>query len=341
MEANCIDCVTNQWELASLIYHDNITALDIFTDHGVLPTDVNCGKCGKPAKLVCGPDDRLMWRCYGKYRPSPKRKPVKCNFKSSHFKGTFLHNAKLEEWQVLGFIAVWLDKRFKHSYATTNLNISYNASVDWRSMCSEVTQFWLNNQDQIGGNNIVVEIDETLIVRRKHGVGRILQQVWLFGGIERVTKKWFIVPLLGDINTNVSEKRSKDILIPYIVKYIRPGSVVYSDQWKAYQSLIDYGYIHGTVNHKVNFVHPSDPECHTQNIERMWRDVKEYLKRPGMRRAYLRQYLSRYLFVKTYGEGSFHQFLIQASRLYPPQGDIVPNIIKAPEDESDDDSEDE
>ena len=80
-------------------------------------------------------------------------------------------------------------------------------------MCSEVTQYWPNNQDQIGGNNIAAEIDQTLIVRRKHGVGPILQQAWLFGGIERVTKTLFIVPLLNDSDTNVSEKRSKDILL--------------------------------------------------------------------------------------------------------------------------------
>ena len=101
MEVNCTECVTGQWELASLIYQDNVAALDIFTDHGVLPTDVNCDKCGKPAKLVCGPDDRLIWRCYRTYRPSPKRKPVRCHFKSSHFKGTFLPVENLPHWTLI------------------------------------------------------------------------------------------------------------------------------------------------------------------------------------------------------------------------------------------------
>lgn len=115
----------------------------------------------------------------------------------------------------------------KHSHILMPLASwkSQYACVDWRSMCSEVTQLWLNNQEQIEGNNIVVETDETLLVRRKRGVGRIPQQVWVFGGIERVTKKRFIVPLLDEIDTNVSEPRSKDILIPYILKYIWPDSI--------------------------------------------------------------------------------------------------------------------
>lgn len=46
------------------------------------------------------------------------------------------------------------------------------------------------------------------------------------------------------------------------------------------------------------------------------------------------------LFIETYGDRSFHEFLIQASNLYQPQGDIVPKIVNAPQDD-DDDSEDE
>lgn len=64
----------------------------------------------------------------------------------------------------------------------TGLKISSRTSVDWRSFCSEVTDFWFTEQESIGGPGIVVEIDETLIVRRKYGRGRVLSQVWLFGG---------------------------------------------------------------------------------------------------------------------------------------------------------------
>ena len=69
------------------------------------------------------------------------------------------------------------------------LNISSKTSVDWRSFCSEVCSNWFLNQEQIGGEGVEVEIDETQFVRKKYERGRLLNHIWLFGGIERVTKK--------------------------------------------------------------------------------------------------------------------------------------------------------
>ena len=40
----------------------------------------------------------------------------------------------------------------------------------------------------------------------------------------------------------VVEKRSEEILIPIILKHIRPGSTIISDCWKSYSKLKDYGY---------------------------------------------------------------------------------------------------
>jgi len=70
-----------------------------------------------------------------------------------------------------------------------------------------------------------VEIDETLIVRRKYERGRILSQIWLFGGIELASKRRFIVPLTGD----VWEKRDRATLLPLIWECRKSGSVIYSD----------------------------------------------------------------------------------------------------------------
>ena len=39
-----------------------------------------------------------------------------------------------------------------------------------------------------------------------------------------------------------------------IQDYIRPGTVIYSDEWRAYSQLNTLGYEHRTVNHSKNFV---------------------------------------------------------------------------------------
>ena len=70
------------------------------------------------------------------------------------------------------------------------------------------------------------------------------------------------------------ENRSRLILRPIILKYVRPGSQVISDCWRAYDRLAHDGYIHYQVNHKRYFVHPGNG-AHTQHIERACRSCKE------------------------------------------------------------------
>ena len=39
-------------------------------------------------------------------------------------------------------------------------------------------------------------------------------------------------------------------------QYVRHGTTIYTDLWRAYDSLDWCGYIHGTVNHSQNFMDP-------------------------------------------------------------------------------------
>ena len=90
---------------------------------------------------------------------------------------------------------------------------------------------------------------------------------------------------------------------------------------RAYNKIAELGYVHKCVNHSENFVDPDDNTIHTQNIERLWRDLKEWMQRPGNRLQYFKQYISRYIFLHKYPEDQLLHFFISASCLYPPQGD--------------------
>ena len=57
-----------------------------------------------------------------------------------------------------------------------------------------------------------------------------MMQIWLFGGIERVSKR-FAIALTG----KVGDKREKATLVPLIQKYIYKGSIIYSDCWGQYR----------------------------------------------------------------------------------------------------------
>jgi len=47
-----------------------------------------------------------------------------------------------------------------------------------------MNQWLINKQSQIGGNGLIVEIDETKFGRRKYNRGRLITGQWFFGDIK-------------------------------------------------------------------------------------------------------------------------------------------------------------
>lgn len=286
----------------------------ILRAHGVLPTEVVCPRCQTPCSHFTSPNN--VWICNNTVPIPHTRRRKRCNFSVSDRKGSFLQRIKLPTDKLIMFITMFLSNMWEHRAARLELDICIKTSVDWRSMCSEVLINWVGNQEPIGGEGVVVEIDESVLVKRKYNKGRPLSQVWVFGGIERLSKKKFIIPLLDG---NESMRRDKETLIPLIQRYIKPGSIIMSDCWAAYSRLSELGYRHHQINHSENFVDPSDETIHTQCIERLWGSLKKKCKRPGMKKLYLRQYISRFLFLEAYEpEERLHIFLIEAKKFYPP-----------------------
>ena len=307
-------------------------AIDFFRQHKVLPLSVECPKCN--SNLVFRPD-KHQWYCNSSVRVPKTKRRRRCGYVVSDFKGSFLDETHLPPWKVLLFVNHWVRKIWDHHTVINSLKISSATSVDWRSFCSEVTEYAFDNQEAIGGEGVIVEIDESHFGKRKFDRGRPLSNIWVFGGIERVSKASFIIPLVEPL----PRERTADNLIPLIIKYIKPQSVIISDKWRAYNKLDQLGYVHKSVNHSDNFVDPEDPSVHTQNIERLWRDIKEWLKRPGNRSVYFKQYISRYLFIHKYPEDQvLHHFFLTASQLYPPQGDRQRPSRQDEEDEEDEES---
>ena len=126
----------------------------------------------------------------------------------------------------------------------SELEISHTTVVDWYNFCRETCIGVLEQSDVtvIGGPGITVEIDESKFVKRKYHRGKHVDRVWVYGGVETENKENYFFYFFS-----VVEKRSEEILIPIILKHIRPGSTIISDCWKSYSKFKDYGYNHMTA----------------------------------------------------------------------------------------------
>lgn len=66
----------------------------------------------------------------------------------------------------------------------------------------------------------------------------------------------------------VVPRRDAQTLTEVIRQFIRPGSLIYSDMWRAYNGLPDeegMNWVHEVVNHSIEFV--TDEGVHTNTIE--------------------------------------------------------------------------
>jgi hypothetical protein len=145
----------------------------------------------------------------------------------------------------------------------TQVNIENHTIADWcqflRDVCSNDL---LANPQVLGGPGHTVAIDDSVIAKRKPGnaQGRPVPQQWVFGGVDLVTKNFFM---------QLVPARDAATLIPIIQQNILPGTTIWSDEWAAYNGLGGLGYVHQTVNHSQMYVDPVTG-CHTNNIESRW-----------------------------------------------------------------------
>ena len=114
-----------------------------------------------------------------------------------------------------------------------------------------------------------VEVDESYFGKRKTGqykTGTVQGQVPVFGLKERKS---------GLVVATVVPSTKGDYLIPLIQKYVKPGTIIYTDGFGAYYHLKKYGYRHRVVLHDYTFV--AQGKVHTNGIESFWAYTKHLL----------------------------------------------------------------
>jgi transposase len=127
-----------------------------------------------------------------------------------------------------------------------------------------------------------IEIDESYFGPRNKGRrGRGTAKIPVFGILKRH----------GKVYTQIIKHAGKSEIRPIILKLIRKGSILYSDDWSAYRGLVFNGYQHYKVNH-VHHEFSKKGNQHINSIESFWAFSKRrLLKFNGIRRKDFYYYL--------------------------------------------------
>ncbi len=107
-----------------------------------------------------------------------------------------------------------------------------------------------------------VEIDQAFFGKGKN-------QVKVLGMLRRGVK---------DVYLHIIENATRKTLFPIIHLVVEPGTTIYTDEWAAYDTLKDEGYIHKTVNHSQGFCDPEERSINTGSIDQFWGSAKQRLR---------------------------------------------------------------
>ncbi|KRH93879.1 putative transposase, partial [Pseudoloma neurophilia] len=104
--------------------------------------------------------------------------------------------------------------------------------------------------------------------------------------------------------------RTSTTLLEVIEREIRPGSIIYADEWAAYSSLRQsYQFEHRTIYHKYYFVDPNT-SGHTQNVESYNNKIKKTLKDAnGCLNSKKEEFFSTFVFNDTSKDNLLQKYL--------------------------------
>lgn len=206
-----------------------------------------CANCGRadPYRLASG-----RYRCR------------RCKSDFNLFSGRWLSEVRLPPTQWL-----WMVKLFvlevSTNTAANELGISYPTAL--RAM-DAIRQAILENDQVPKELEGEVEADESYFGGKRKGKrGRgAAGKVPVFGIIERKGRVW--VQPVKDVTA--------ETLLDATVRKVRRGSLVYTDKYKSYDSLMFYGYRHLKINHSKHFVRK---KVYINGIEGFWSYAKQRL----------------------------------------------------------------
>ena len=214
-------------------------------------------KCLKNRHRICPRcNNRKLYKL-----ASGKRRCSKCKYTFHDFSGRWINHGRLTCIQWLSLIKLFeleLSVRKISEQMSLSYNTAYNAIETIRYSILVHAE---DASDLLGGE---IELDESYFGgRRKGNRGRgAAGKVPVFGILERQ----------GKVRVTVVPDVTSKTLINLTVKTVRRGSIVYTDKFRSYDSLMFCGYRHLQVDHGKLF---ASGKVSINGLEGFWSWAKE------------------------------------------------------------------
>lgn len=256
-----------------------------------------CGVCGRDMTYVrAGASRKYVWRC-----PSHKGHKVAPRM------GSFWQNSNLPLVKLLQLAFFW-SYNIPNKTCEEFTGLQTQSVVQWYQHFRDVCSHYLEqNPLRIGGPDVIVELDVSVVVKRKRNMDHPAPVRWRFGGVCPATQKGFLL-MVPDSEAST--------LLPIIEEYVRPGSIIHTDGSASYS---------GIAKMKVQppYVHRVDRATggHTNHVEKYWGRANQKFKAMcGVQGSFVDSYLNEFQWREKFGKtgmDAFSNLLKHISVWYP------------------------
>lgn len=200
----------NVFELITVLKHGGGEGVKFAFARGLLQLRKPCPHCGSPDRVALhrnsGSPDDFAFNC------------GQCKKRFSVRYGTFFWRSRLPIADIITIIICFVSDT-PVTQAASWTRMSLQTIVDWYSLCRRVCAHALNTGNMLlGGPGIKVEIDDSIMLKRKPHQDSDPGEYRFFGGYCVVQKRGFLVPI---------ETRDTLTLTSLISKHIAPGSIIH------------------------------------------------------------------------------------------------------------------
>jgi len=247
-------------------------AEEFLREKGVLKTFDSCPFCH--AKNI-GKVRRNFYKCY------------KCKKEWSERKESILEDLKVSFSKFILTVKLFV-LEVPVNKAHKELDLAYNTTHKIYTKLRECIYKFVSKNDQLLSEE--VEMDESYFGgKRKGNRGRgAKNKIPVFGILERD----------GKVKVEIVKDVSAETLLRETIKKVRRGSLIYTDKFKSYDSLVMYGFKHERIDKSVKF---ANGKVYINGIEGFWSYAKERLmKFHGVRRENFVYYLKELEFRYNY-----------------------------------------